>query len=132
MESVFQNPPADRVRCTRSGSTGTWGQCFSTHLQVESDVPGQGVLVHGVDVGQLGDAEEQRARVHGDGAVPDSGLVNLPLRDRGHRLFGRYLLRQHLAADGRTAEPGRWESPVEWVQSRMYQVSVGTGLSQYC
>ena len=37
----------------------------TTYLEVEVDEPGEGVLVHGVDVGQVGYCEEQDAAMLG-------------------------------------------------------------------
>ena len=51
---------------------------------VEVDEPGERVLVHGVDVGQVGDAEEEDGRVLGDGAVALACLVDLLLRLLSH------------------------------------------------
>ena len=43
------------------------------------DEPGEGVLVHGFDVGKISDGEEQNGRVDGDGLVAQSSLVDLDL-----------------------------------------------------
>ena len=50
-------------------------------LQVEVDEPGEGVLVHGLNVGQVRDAEEQDGGVGGHGLVAVASVVNLMLRD---------------------------------------------------
>ena len=46
----------------------------------EVDEPGQGVLVHRVDVGQVGDREKQDSTVNGDWLVAQPRPVNLLLR----------------------------------------------------
>lgn len=61
----------------------------------EVDEPGEGVLVHGLYVGQVGDGEEEDGRVHGDGRVAHARLVDLHLRHLGHRLLLRDLVGQH-------------------------------------
>ena len=45
----------------------------------EVDEPGEGVLVHGVNVGQVGDGEEQDGGVDCDGRVARSRRVQLLL-----------------------------------------------------
>ena len=50
----------------------------------EVDEPGQRVLVHGVDVGEVRDGEEQHRAVGGHGTVPGPGLLDLPLRLISH------------------------------------------------
>ena len=45
----------------------------------EVDEPGEGVLVHGVDIGQFCDGEEKYGRVDSDWFVPCSRLFNLDL-----------------------------------------------------
>lgn len=47
---------------------------------VEADKPAEGVLVHGVDVGQVGDAEEEHGRVLRHGPVRLPRLRDLQLR----------------------------------------------------
>ena len=64
----------------------------TAYLEVEGDVPSERVLVHRINVGQIGDAEEEGAAVYGNRPVADSRLVYLPLCSRGHRLLGRDLL----------------------------------------
>lgn len=49
-------------------------------VDVKIDKPVEGVLVHRVYVGQIGDAEEQDGGVLGDVPVTFSGLRNLYLR----------------------------------------------------
>lgn len=46
----------------------------------EADKPAEGVLVHGVDVGQVGDAEEEHGRVLRHGPVRLPRLRDLQLR----------------------------------------------------
>lgn len=46
---------------------------------VEVDEPGQGVLVHGVNVGEVSNGEEQNGGVLGDGTVAHTTLFNLLL-----------------------------------------------------
>ena len=48
-------------------------------LAVEVDEPVQGVLVHGVDVGQIGHAEEQHRGMLGNVSVTLPGRCNLDL-----------------------------------------------------
>ena len=45
--------------------------------EVEVDEPGQGVLVHGVNVGEVCDGEEQYRAVGSHGTVPCTGLLYL-------------------------------------------------------
>ena len=45
----------------------------------EVNEPGQGVLVHGVDVGEVRDGEEQDGAVGGHGAIPRPRLLDLSL-----------------------------------------------------
>jgi len=52
---------------------------FQDGVDVQVHEPGERVLVHGVYVGQVGDAEEQNRGVFGDGPVPLSGLGDLDL-----------------------------------------------------
>ena len=46
---------------------------------VEVDKPGEGVLVHGVNVGEVSDREEEDWGVFGDGTVAHTTCVNLLL-----------------------------------------------------
>lgn len=46
---------------------------------VEVDKPGQWVLVHGVNVGEVSDGEEENGGVFGDGTVSHTTRVNLLL-----------------------------------------------------
>lgn len=46
---------------------------------VEVDKPGQWVLVHGVNVGEVSDGEEENGGVFGDGTVAHTTRVNLLL-----------------------------------------------------
>lgn len=46
---------------------------------VEVDKPGQRVLVHGVNVGEVSDGEEENGGVFGDGTVAHTTRVNLLL-----------------------------------------------------
>ena len=50
-------------------------------LDVEVDEPGQRVLVHGLNVGQVRDAEEQDGRMGGHGTIPVPSLINLLFGD---------------------------------------------------
>ena len=45
----------------------------------EVDVPSEGVLVHGLNVGQVGNAEKQDGGVDSNGRVPHTGVINLLL-----------------------------------------------------
>ena len=51
-----------------------------THLQVEVDEPGERVLVHGVDVGHVADAEEENRRVRRHRLVAVTHVVDLHFR----------------------------------------------------
>ena len=51
------------------------------------DKPGEGVLVHGLDVGKVSDGEEQNGRVDGDGLVAQSSLIDLDLCCLCYRLY---------------------------------------------
>jgi hypothetical protein len=53
----------------------------------EHDVPREGVLVHGLDVAQLRDVEEQPGNMHCDGPVAFTRLVDLRLRLGGDGLL---------------------------------------------
>ena len=57
------------------------------------DEPHERVLVHGLDVGQIGDAEEQNGRVDGDGPVAQARLVYLVLGLFGYGLFSIHSFR---------------------------------------
>ena len=52
--------------------------------RIEVQEPGQRVLVHGVDVWQVGDAEEQNRRMFRDRSVTLARLVDLLLRFHGN------------------------------------------------
>ena len=71
----------------------------------ERDEPGERVLVHGVDVGQVGDREKEDGRVDGDRFVAHARRVDLLLRLLRNRLLLLDLVCQHLRAgqhfDGR-------------------------------
>lgn len=56
---------------------------ISNAAQKNGDEPLQRILVHGIDVGQVRDAEEQNLCVHGDGDVQTARFINVFLR-----LFG--------------------------------------------
>ena len=62
----------------------------------EVEEPGERVLVHGVDVGEVGYREEQYRRVDGDRLVGHSRRVDLLLGLLGNRLLVRDLVRQRL------------------------------------
>ena len=47
--------------------------------EVEVDEPGQGVLVHGVNVGEVCDGEEQHRTMGSHGTIPCTGLLYLSL-----------------------------------------------------
>lgn len=51
------------------------------------DEPNERVLVHGLDVGQVGNREEENGRVHGYGTIAESCLVDLLLGLFGDRLL---------------------------------------------
>lgn len=55
---------------------------------VEVDEPGQGVLVHGVNVGHVGHTEEQDLCVDGHGDVLTASHVNILLCLLSHHHFG--------------------------------------------
>ena len=65
---------------------------FHAYSNVEVDEPGEGVLVHGVYGGQVGDCEEENTAVFGYRSVPVTDLVYPGLRLHGRLLFQRYLL----------------------------------------
>lgn len=65
-------------------------------------LPVQGILIHGVNIGEVGDAEEEHGAVLGDRHVQQPRLVDLALSDGGRRLLGLDLDRQHL---GRRQDP---------------------------
>ena len=46
-------------------------------IDVEVDKPGERVLVHGINVGQVSDGEEENAGVLGDGTVARPRFVQL-------------------------------------------------------
>jgi len=69
---------------------------MAVDLYVEVDEPDERVLVHGLDVCQVGDAEEQYGRVDGDGPIAVSRGVDLGLGRRRYLLLRRDVLRQHL------------------------------------
>ena len=62
----------------------------------EVDEPGQGVLVHGLDVGQVSDGEEENGAVHCNLGVAHAGLVNLFLGLLSDGLLLRDLIGQFL------------------------------------
>eukprot|EP00976_Prorocentrum_cordatum_P042645 864994-Prorocentrum_minimum.AAC.1 len=66
--------------CTEEGSSYLEG------VLVEVGVPEEGVLVHGLDVAQLRDVEEEPRHVHRDGPVGLAGGVDARLRLLRHRL----------------------------------------------
>lgn len=45
----------------------------------EVNEPGEGVLIHGLDVREVGDGEEENGAVDGDGRVTHAGCVDLLL-----------------------------------------------------
>ena len=63
-------------------------------LYVEVDEPDQRVLVHGLNVGQVRDAEEKNGGVRGHGLVAVASLVYFYLRGSGYFLLGRDLGRK--------------------------------------
>ena len=65
-------------------------------MDVQVDEPDERVLVHGLDVRQVGDAEEQDGRVDGDRSVAVARRVDLGLGARRHLLLRRDVLRQRL------------------------------------
>ena len=65
-------------------------------LVVDGDEPGEGELVHGVDILQLDDAEEENSCVIGNWFVTVSRLVDLVLCCSCNFLLGSDLLRQYL------------------------------------
>jgi len=50
------------------------------------DEPHEGVLVHGLNVGQIGDREEQDGRVDRDRFVPHTSFIDLYFRLLSNRL----------------------------------------------
>ena len=62
-------------------------------LEVEVDEPGEGVLVHGLNVSQVRDTEEQDGGVSGHRLVAIAGGINLGLCGVCYLLLGRDLLR---------------------------------------
>ena len=65
-------------------------------MDVQVDEPDERVLVHGLDVRQVGDAEEQDGRMDGDRSVAVARRVDLGLGARRHLLLRRDVLRQRL------------------------------------
>jgi hypothetical protein len=68
------------------------------YLLVQSHKPNKRVLVHGIDVRQLGYAKEEAGRVRRDRFVLIASRVNFLLRRRYHQLLLLDLLRQKLYA----------------------------------
>lgn len=68
----------------------------SEDLVVEVDEPDEWVLVHGIYVGQLRDAQEESGRVFGDWDEQVTSMINLLLCHHGHFLLRLDLLRQNL------------------------------------
>ena len=85
---------------TRPGITGTWALCtyqVGEYWYMRSVyLPSQGVLVHGVYVGEVGDREEEDGGVDGDGCVAHTSRVDLLLRLLRDRLLLRDLVRENL------------------------------------
>jgi len=65
-------------------------------LYIEVDEPDERVLVHGLNIGQVRDAEEQYGRVDGNWPVAVPCCVNLHLGLCSNLLLRRDVLRQHL------------------------------------
>ena len=73
-------------------------------VDVEVDKPHQRVLVHGVDVGQVGDAEEEHAGVLGDGTVARTRLIQLLLCLLSNLLLLGNLVRENLRRNRKKEE----------------------------
>ena len=80
----------------RDRHTDRKGRRRIAHLQVQVDEPGEGVLVHGLNVGQVRDAEEEDGGVDSHRLVAVSCLVNQFLCGSCDILLGRDLLGQDL------------------------------------
>ena len=64
--------------------------------QVEVDEPLQRVLVHRVDVGQVGEAEEERGRVGGHWFVLEARRIDLLRRLQADQLLAVDVVRDYL------------------------------------
>ena len=77
-------------------NTGAFTVLETDELSSAMTSPCEWVLVHGLDVGQIGDREEEDAGVCGDGLVTHTCLVDHLLRLLGDRLLLRDLVGEDL------------------------------------